>query len=293
MEIKDSELVSMKHLPVRKVVGFTSAPFSDLLSVEEPLEIRISYGLASGRDQKSISVTMRTPGNDPELAIGFLFTEGIISSYRDVKDVYHASIACSSQQKNIVQVELADNFTPHLMHADRNFYTSSSCGVCGKGSIQSIRTVSPFCKIDKPRLNLSTDILYQLPGKLKAAQSNFSATGGIHASGLFTIQGDLVLLREDVGRHNALDKLIGSAVISNSLPLSQHILLLSGRASFELIQKAAMAGISVVAAVGAPSSLAVELAVEFDMTLLGFLKENRFNIYNLSEQIVIPTSNEN
>lgn len=293
MEIKDSEPVSMKHLPVRKVVGFTSLPFSDLLSVEEPLEIRISYGPASERDQKSISVTMRTPGNDPELAIGFLFTEGIISSYQDVKDVYHAGIACSSQQKNIAQVELAEDFTPHLMHADRNFYTSSSCGVCGKGSIQSIRTVSPFCNIDKPRLNLSTDILYQLPEKLKAAQSNFSATGGIHASGLFTVQGDLVLLREDVGRHNALDKLIGSAVISNSLPLSRHILLLSGRASFELIQKAAMAGISVVAAVGAPSSLAVELAVEFDMTLLGFLKENRFNIYNLSEQIVIPTSNEN
>ena len=282
MEINNSEPVSMKHLPVRKVVGFTSSPFSDLLSVEEPLEIRISYGPASGRDQKSISVTMRTPGNDPELAIGFLFTEGIISSYQDVSAIYHAG--------NIVQVDLADNFTPHLMHADRNFYTSSSCGVCGKGSIQSIRTVSPFCNIDKPRLNLSTDILYQLPGKLKAAQSNFSATGGIHASGLFTIQGDLALLREDVGRHNALDKLIGSAVISNGLPLSRHILLLSGRASFELIQKAAMAGISVVAAVGAPSSLAVELAVEFDMTLLGFLKENRFNIYNLSEQIVIPTS---
>ena len=284
MKINDSELVSMKHLPVRKVVGFTSSPISDLLSVEEPLEIRISYGPASGRDQKSISVTMRTPGNDPELATGFLFTEGIISSFQDVKDVY--------QQKNIVQVELTEDFTPHLMHADRNFYTSSSCGVCGKGSIQSIRTVSPFCNIEKPRLNLSTDILYQLPGKLKAAQSNFSATGGIHASGLFTIQGDLVLLREDVGRHNALDKLIGSAVISDSLPLNQHILLLSGRASFELIQKAAMAGISVVAAVGAPSSLAVELAVEFDMTLLGFLKENRFNIYNLSEQIVIPTSYE-
>jgi FdhD protein len=290
MEIKDSEQVSMKHLPVRKVVGFTSSPFSDLLSIEEPLEIRIIYGPPSERDQKSISVTMRTPGNDPELAIGFLFTEGIISSYQDVKEVYHVSIACSSQQKNIVQVELTEDFTPHLVHVDRNFYTSSSCGVCGKGSIQSIRTVSPFCNMDTPRLNLSTDILYQLPAKLKAAQSNFSATGGIHASGLFTIQGDLVLLREDVGRHNALDKLIGSAVISHSLPLSRHILLLSGRASFELIQKAAMAGISVVAAVGAPSSLAVELAVEFDMTLLGFLKENRFNIYHLSEQIVIPTS---
>jgi FdhD protein len=293
MEIKDSAPVSIKHVPVRKVTGFTSSAFSDLLSVEEPLEIRISYGPASGRSQKSISVTMRTPGNDPELAIGFLFTEGIISSHEDVKDIYHASIECSSQQKNIMHVELADGFTPDLMRADRNFYTSSSCGVCGKGSIQSIKTVSTFRNIDKLRLTLSTDILYQLPQKLKAAQCNFSATGGIHASGLFTTDGDLVLLREDVGRHNALDKLIGSAVTSESLPLNQHVLLLSGRASFELIQKAAMAGISVVAAVGAPSSLAVELAAEFDMTLVGFLKENRFNIYHLSEQIVIPTSYEN
>lgn len=278
--MKDLESVAIRHMPVRKVNGSKSLRFSDVLSVEEPLEIRISYGPATARVQKNISVTMRTPGNDPELAVGFLFTEGIISSYDNVKDAYHAGMECASQKKNIVQVELNENFTPHLMQSDRNFYTTSSCGVCGKGSIQSIRTVNPFSQLERPRLSLAADLLYQLPGRLREAQSGFAATGGIHASGLFTTEGDLVLLREDVGRHNALDKLIGAALMNGTLPLNQHVLVLSGRASFELIQKAAMAGISVVAAIGAPSSLAVDLAVEFDITLLGFLKQDRFNIYN-------------
>lgn len=286
------ELISVKHMSVKKVNGFTSSQLSDMLSVEEPLEIRIGYGPEKQRMQKNISVTMRTPGNDLELAVGFLFTEGIISSYKDVVDVYHTDMECSSNKKNIIQVELRENFTPYLVQADRNFYTTSSCGVCGKGSIQSIRTVSPFCDLDKATLNVDIDVLYQLVAKLKAFQSDFEATGGIHASGLFTIYGDLIDLREDVGRHNALDKLIGNALISNLLPLDQHILLLSGRASFELIQKAAMAGVSIVAAIGAPSSLAVELAMEFDITLLGFLKENRFNIYNLSDRTLIQTAYE-
>jgi FdhD protein len=293
MEIKNIDSGSIKHLPVRKVNGFNSSPFSDIISVEEPLEIKIGYGPPADRVQKNISVTMRTPGNDLELAVGFLFTEGIISSYDHIKDVHHAGMDCSSQKKNIVQVELDENFMPQLMQSDRNFYTTSSCGVCGKGSIQAIKTVSPFCNLEKPRLRIAIDILYQLPGKLKAAQNGFAATGGIHASGLFSIDGDLVLLREDVGRHNALDKIIGNALKSGLLPLSQHILLLSGRASFELVQKAAMAGISIVAAIGAPSSLAVELAADFNITLLGFLKENRFNIYHSSDRILIPTSNEN
>lgn len=283
MEISDLELVSIKDISIRKVNGIESSTLSDILSVEEPLEIRISYGSEAEKTHKNISVTMRTPGNDFDLAVGFLFTEGIITSYQDVKKVYHTNTDCSLQKKNIVQVDLVENFIPKLMQSDRNFYTTSSCGVCGKSSIQSIKTVSTFNPLDNPKLNISTDILYQLPQKLKSAQSSFAVTGGIHASGLFTIDGDLVLLREDVGRHNALDKLIGSALADNLLPLNKHILLLSGRASFELIQKAAMAGISVVAAIGAPSSLAVELAIEFNITLLGFLKEDRFNIYNSSD----------
>lgn len=293
MEMKDSELVSIKDICIRKVNGIESSSFSDILSVEEPLEIRISYGSETEKMHKNISVTMRTPGNDFDLATGFLFTEGIISSYRDIKRVYHTQKECLAQKKNIVQVDLADNFVPHLVQSDRNFYTTSSCGVCGKSSIESIKTVSSFRHLENSKLKISTDVLYQLPKKIKTAQSSFALTGGIHASALFTIEGELLLLKEDVGRHNALDKLIGSALAKNLLPLNNYILLLSGRASFELIQKAAMAGISIVAAIGAPSSLAVELAVEFNITLLGFLKEDRFNIYNSSDQVLIPTSYKN
>ncbi|RXM47184.1 formate dehydrogenase accessory sulfurtransferase FdhD [Flavobacterium sp. YO12] len=290
MEMNDLQSVSIKDMPIRKVNGFESSFFADTLSVEEPLEIRISYGPETQKTYKNISVTMRTPGNDFDLAIGFLYTEGIITSYLNIKKVYHIKMNCGLQKKNIVQVDLIENFTPHLMQSDRNFYTTSSCGVCGKSSIESIKTVSVFNHLENPKLNITTDILYQLPQKLRLAQSNFAATGGIHASGLFTVEGDLLLLREDVGRHNALDKLIGCALIDNLLPLNKHILLLSGRISFELIQKAAMAGISVVAAIGAPSTLAVEIAAEFNITLLGFLKEDRFNIYYSSEKVSITTS---
>ncbi len=291
--MEESGSASIRLAAVRRVSGLGSSPLTDALSVEEPLEIRIGYGPGTARRQKAISVTMRTPGNDPELAAGFLFTEGIIASHDQVKTISQAGMECESKKKNIVQVELADDFIPQLQQADRNFYTTSSCGVCGKSAIQSIRTVSPFRDLEKTRQTLPAEILYRLPGKLKTAQSGFASTGGIHASGLFSIEGELVLLREDVGRHNALDKLIGSALAGGLLPLDAHILLLSGRASFELIQKAAMAGISIVAAIGAPSSLAVELAAECDITLLGFLKEDRFNIYHQSDHILIPTLYEN
>ena len=291
--MKDAESVSVRHVVVSKVNGMSSSCLPDILSVEEPLEISICYGPSHQRLQKNISVTMRTPGHDRELAIGFLFTEGIIVSYNDIKSFSQPESACSSQKENTVQIELSEGFAPSLMQADRNFYTTSSCGVCGKGSIQSIRTVSPFQGLSNPELQLDPELLYQLPGKLKAAQNGFSATGAIHASGLFTMNGDLLMLREDVGRHNALDKLIGAALLAQALPLHQHILRLSGRASFELIQKAAMAGIKVVAAIGAPSSLAVDLAVEFDMTLIGFLNDKRFNIYHSGQRIIIPIQHEN
>lgn len=288
--MNESELVSIKDIYIRKVNGAESSFYSDILSIEEPLEIRISYGSEDKKTHKNISVTMRTPGNDFDLAIGFLFTEGIISSFQNIKKVNHSQKECLAQKKNIVQIDLVENFVPHLLQSDRNFYTTSSCGVCGKSSIESIKTVSSFKHLENSKLSLSTDVLYELPKKLKKAQSSFALTGGIHASALFTIEGELVFLQEDVGRHNALDKLIGRALANNLLPLNNHILLLSGRASFELIQKAAMAGISIVVAIGAPSSLAVELAVEFNMTLLGFLKEDRFNIYNSSNQVAILTS---
>ena len=271
---------SVKQIEIVKVKDNVSFRYTDDVSVEEPLEIRVAYHVADKKETKNISVTMRTPGNDAELAAGFLFTEGIIFDRKQIKDIYSPQAECSRNSENIVIVELAEGFVPELMKADRNFYTTSSCGVCGKGSIESIRTVSTFHNHRKNNTEVSLETLYQLSEKLQSFQNNFSATGGIHASGIFDLEGNLLALREDVGRHNALDKLIGYSLSADLLPLDDKILVLSGRASFELIQKAAMGGITIVAAIGAPSSLAIDLAKEFDITLLGFLRDNRFNIYH-------------
>lgn len=280
MKINTLKYNSVQKIEIIKVKDSTSFPYTDDISVEEPLEIRISFGSESYRETKNLSVTMRTPGNDGELAAGFLYTEGIIEDPKQIRNVQHAQEACSRTSENVIIVELTEGFVPQLMKTDRNFYTTSSCGVCGKGSIESIRTVSAFHKLEKEKNTLNLETIYQLSEKLKSFQDNFSATGGIHASGIFDLEGNLLAVREDVGRHNALDKLIGYAVFTDQLPLKHKILVLSGRASFELVQKAAMAGIPVIAAIGAPSSLAVDLAKEFDITLLGFLRDNRFNIYH-------------
>lgn len=278
---------SIQRLDIIKVKNSSSFQFQDDVSVEEPLEIRVLYGNADERVSKNLSVTMRTPGNDPELAVGFLFTEGVLSSSNQVKSIQNPQSECSKNTENIIIVELNEGIHPQLMNVDRNFYTTSSCGVCGKGSIESIRTVNPFLKIQKENSAIELDLLYGLSDKLRSFQQNFSSTGGIHASGLFDFEGNLLGLREDVGRHNALDKLIGYAFMNNQLPLQNRILLLSGRASFELVQKAAMAGIPIIAAIGAPSSLAISLAKEFDITLLGFLGSDRFNIYHQAETLTI------
>ncbi|OYD44420.1 sulfurtransferase FdhD [Sphingobacterium cellulitidis] len=278
---------SIQRLDIIKVKNSSSFQFQDDVSVEEPLEIRVLYGNAEERVSKNLSVTMRTPGNDPELAVGFLFTEGVLSSSNQVKSIQNPQSECSKNTENIIIVELNEGIHPQLMNVDRNFYTTSSCGVCGKGSIESIRTVNPFLKIQKENSTIELDLLYGLSDKLRSFQQNFSSTGGIHASGLFDFEGNLLGLREDVGRHNALDKLIGYAFMNNQLPLQNRILLLSGRASFELVQKAAMAGIPIIAAIGAPSSLAISLAKEFDITLLGFLGSDRFNIYHQAETLTI------
>ncbi|MCD9856752.1 formate dehydrogenase accessory sulfurtransferase FdhD [Epilithonimonas sp. JDS] len=276
-----------RQIDIFKVSGNISNPHSDDVSVEEPLEIKVLYRDGETEVIKNISVTMRTPGNDAELALGFLFTEGIISSQDQIKNIENRLSNCATSSQNVITVEFEDHFTPNLMNADRNFYTTSSCGVCGKGSIEAIRTVSVFEQIKKECTKIELGVLYQLSDRLRSFQNNFTATGGIHASGMFDTAGNLLAIREDVGRHNALDKLIGYALSANLLPLKNNILLLSGRASFELIQKAAMAGITAVAAIGAPSSLAVDLAKEFDMTLIGFLRDNRFNIYHLGTHFKI------
>lgn len=255
-----------------KVNGQLVKEQEDTLAIEEPLQLQLQINSSTGRIDKDIAVTMRTPGNDKELAAGFLFTEGIINSNDDID-----RIIVPANDENRVMVILKENVQPLIQNIQRNFYTTSSCGVCGKASIDAVRTVTVFN--DAIHFTVSTDVLYALQDELRKQQQLFESTGGLHAAALFSLSGDFIMLKEDVGRHNALDKLIGAAILNNQLPLSNIILMLSGRISFELVQKAAMAGIKIIAAVGAPSSLAVELAEENDITLVGFLKKDKMNIY--------------
>jgi FdhD protein len=281
-------LKNVLKTPILRVNTEGSFADEDTLAAEEPLEIVLAFGETNHRRRQSISVTMRTPtGHDFELAMGFLLTEGVIKDAKDVISVrYSASELDESAQTNVVQVDLKPSVKFDAERLQRHFYTSSSCGVCGKTSLDMVQTASCFwLKKDIPRVKSA--ILMNLPEKLRALQTVFDTTGGIHAAALFDTEGSLVALREDVGRHNALDKLIGWAMQNERLPLSHSILLVSGRSSFELVQKALMAGIPILAAVGAPSSLAVQLAIENDMTVVGFLKNNRFNIYSGSERIEV------
>jgi FdhD protein len=252
----------------------------DQVAVEEPLEIRLGYGPAEQRQQRSISITMRTPGQDAELAAGFLLSEGIIRGSGDIETVRPSGSPVGPLMlHNIIQVELLPGVAVDLARLERHFYTTSSCGVCGKSSLEALEVQNaPTLREHEPRISRST--IYGLPDKLRQSQAVFDRTGGLHAAALFDAGGNLLALREDVGRHNAVDKLIGSQLWAGRLPLSNNGILVSGRASFELMQKALMAGIPMLVAVGAPSSLAVELAVQFKMTLLGFVRDGRFNIYS-------------
>ena len=267
-----------------KVNGNKALRADDTITTEEPLEIRLQYATRIGMQRKSISVTMRTPGNDAELAVGFLYTENIISGLSDVKALEHTDI----KNNNVVLVTLEENVTPDIGKLDRNFYTTSSCGVCGKSSIESVRVSCPIVDT-KDNIVVSLDTLYSLPDKLRNNQEVFSLTGGLHGCAIFDLSGNIILAKEDAGRHNALDKLIGAALNADMLPMNKHILMLSGRVSFELVQKAAMAGIKIIAAVGAPSSLAVEMATEWGMTLVGFLRNEKFNVYAGVERIALVT----
>jgi FdhD protein len=252
---------------------------NDTLAVEEPLEIRIGFG----KEHRAISITMRTPGNDAELAAGFLFTEGILQTPRQIISIKHCGKFPNNQ--NTIRIDLAENTTIDFKKLERNFYTTSSCGVCGKTSLDALATGAKRIETsDYPRV--SGEIIHQLPEILRESQTVFDETGGLHAAALFDVLGKLIDLKEDVGRHNAVDKLIGRQFLENNLPLADTILFLSGRASFELIQKAVMAQIPFVCAVGAPSSLAVEAAKEFNITLLGFVRDHRFNIYCGAERIL-------
>lgn len=251
-------------VPIRKLEEGSVTFEQDLLAVEEPLEIRLG--------ERNVAITMRTPGNDEELALGFLFTEGIL---RDRNQVAEVAIG----DRNRVIVTLRDESGVDFERLERNFYVSSSCGVCGKASIQAVEAIG--CPIlTRNAARIDAGIIHALPEKLRANQRVFDRTGGLHAAGIFDNAGQLIDVREDVGRHNALDKLIGAALLKGAVPLENQVLMVSGRVSFELVQKALMASIPVMAAVGAPSSLAVELALRYGMTLIGFVRDRRFNIYS-------------
>ena len=253
----------------------------DTLATEEPMEIR----LLTGGERQTIAITMRTPGADFELAAGFLYGEGIIKSPDDIAKISYCvdSDLDAAQQYNIVNVELRGGREYDLRPLERHFYTSSACGVCGKASLEQLELRG--CPVALPGPEVSAETLYSLPEKLREAQGLFDATGGLHAAALFDEEGNLLTLREDVGRHNATDKLVGWALLENRLPLSGHIVMVSGRSSFEILQKCLTAGVPFVCAISAPSSLAVDVAREFGMTLVGFLRERRFNVYAGQERV--------
>lgn len=262
--------------PILAVDSAGAHPRSDSLAVEEPLEIRLGFGPAKDRSRKAVSVTMRTPGHDAELAVGFLFSEGILTDAADVLDVV------SDVAGNVVRVDLRPGVALDFARLERHFYTTSSCGICGKTSLDAVETA---CEPISGHLRVPASVIHGLPMRLRESQPTFDLTGGLHAAAIFDASGKLLVVREDVGRHNAVDKLIGSAFRANETPLRDRILFVSGRAGFELIQKAAIAGVPVFAAVGAPTSLAVELAQRVGMTLLGFVRDGRFNLYAGRERI--------
>ena len=247
----------------------------DDLAAEEPLEIRIG--------ERPLTVTMRTPGNDFELAAGFLFTEGIVESPEEIVSIREPAEMKFTERGNIVEVQLTPDAAPDLDGTQRNFFAASSCGICGKASIDSVRNRG--VRAVNPQFRMSPEILCRLPETLRAAQEVFSRTGGLHAAALFDKDGALLAEREDIGRHNAVDKIVGWAVSANRVPLSDCALMVSGRGGFEIIQKAAMAGIPLVASVSACSSLAVRLAREVGMTLVGFLRGRRFVVYAGGERL--------
>jgi len=250
----------------------------DTLAVEEPLEIRVAG--------HPLSVTMRTPGHDFDLAAGFLVSEGVIRGSADIQGIRYCAGAVDdgTNTYNVVDVSLAPGVAPPDPSVERNFYTTSSCGVCGKASLDAVRT-SAFWTVHDDPVRFDTSLLEQLPDRLRAAQPVFDRTGGLHAAGLFTPDGELLCAREDVGRHNAVDKVLGWAAREDRLPLTGTILMVSGRASFELVQKAVMGGIPALAAVSAPSSLAAELATDAGLTLVGFLRGASMNVYSGADRL--------
>lgn len=264
------------------VTDGTPAPRRDTVATEEPLELRL---LTASGQRRTLAVTMRTPGSDFELAAGFLHGEGVVATRDEISRISYCTDpdVDPEQLYNIVNVTLVADTLPELRGLERHFATTSACGVCGKASLEALKVRSAVLPAGP---TVSAETLYALPAALREAQNLFATTGGLHAAALFTTNGELVCLREDVGRHNAVDKLVGHCLLAGELPLADHVLLVSGRTSYEIMQKALVAGIRIVCAVSAPSSLAVSLAEEFGMTLVGFLRDRRCNVYAGAARVV-------
>lgn len=274
---------SKRRTEVWAVDGARAHRRADEVVTEEPMEIR----LAAGGARRTVAITMRTPGADFELAAGFLFGEGVLASREQIHRIGYCTDpdVDAAQQYNIVQVTLRETVLPDLAPLERHFYTTSACGICGRATLEALRQRG--CAPIPSGFAIAPEILAGFPDRLRSAQGLFAATGGLHAAALFDVDGQLVALREDVGRHNALDKLLGWAWLEGRLPLRTHVVMVSGRASYELVQKSLVAGVPVFCALSAPSSLAVDLAREFGMTLIGFLRGARCNVYAGPERVSI------
>ena len=283
----ESSMTASSHVvDISRVSDSLQQSLTDHVAVEEPLEIRLGFSTPEGRATRSVSITMRTPGHDDELATGFLYTESIVQRASDIASIDACgSPAPDTGHHNVIRVELSPEVHVDLGRMQRHFYTTSSCGVCGKASLEALRAVGAEpMGADGPVF--AENVLTKVPGRLRVAQDTFDKTGGLHAAAVFDTDGNLITTMEDIGRHNAVDKVVGFLLRNGKLPGSDYGLMVSGRASFELMQKAAVAGIPLLAAVSAPSSLAVQVAKEFNMTLIGFLRGNTFNIYSGAERII-------
>lgn len=282
------EAIAVRKQEIQRHVAGTVSTLIDKITKESPLEINVTSGSGSNRSKDTISITMRTPGQDIWLALGFLFSEGLIHTFEDVLKIERPNSPQGLEEEQTVHIHLKPEIWLDKKSLERHFYTTSSCGVCGKTSLDLVRQqISHVLPAQSPEIRLGE--LYQWPDQMSKAQSIFAQTGSIHAAGLFSSSGELWACCEDVGRHNALDKLIGAALEQQSLPWLDKVLLLSGRISFELVQKALMAGVPIIAAVGAPSSLAIELADAHGMTLIGFLKKESCNVYCGGQRIIAST----
>lgn len=282
----DVEMIaSSLAFKISKISGDSAQSFDDRVAIEEPLEIRLGYSTPGGRTAASVSITMRTPGHDADLAIGFLFSESIITQATDISAVEHCGPAApDSGSYNTIRVDLDSSVTVDLGRLQRHFYTTSSCGVCGKSSLDALAATGAKVLADNG-VRFTRGTLISMPGALRATQETFDETGGLHAAAVFNAEGKILFTREDVGRHNAVDKVIGALLAQDLLPASNLGLMVSGRASFELMQKTLVAGIPLLAAVSAPSSLAIQLAQEFNVSLVGFLRGDTFNIYSGGDRI--------